>query len=130
MAAYKSSYLKSALIKHVMGVTTWTKPTNVYLSLHTGDPTVGGGNEVSGGSGPYARKALGAILAAESGGQIATNTDINFTGMPGVTVTHWGLYDASTGGNLLYYGQLDLAEVITAGNTFTVKAGNATFAEA
>lgn len=128
MAAFKSAYLKSAIIKHILGITTWTKPTNVYLSLHTGDPS-GGGNEVSGGAGPYARQALGAKFAAESGGQVATNAAVNFAGMPGVTVTHWGLWDAASGGNLLYYGSLDLAEVVTAGATFTLASGNVSFAE-
>lgn len=128
MAAFKSSYLKTKVIKHIMGVAAFTMPTNTYLALFTGDPTAAGtGPEVTGGS--YARKAMLANLGAESGGQIATNAALNFTGMPACTVTHWGLFDASSGGNLLYYGSLDLAEVVTGGATFTIASGNATFAE-
>lgn len=128
MAAQKSSYLKTKAIKHILGIASFTMPTNVYLALFTGDPTAAGtGPEVSGGS--YARKVLGSSFAAESGGSVATNADVVFSSMPTCSVTHWGLFDASTSGNLLYYGQFEVASALTSGDSFTIASGNATFSE-
>lgn len=126
MAAFKSAYLKSKVIKHVMGVASFTMPSNCYLALFTADPSAGGA-EVTGGS--YVRKSLASSLAAESGGSITTNADVNFTSMPATTVTHWAIFDASTSGNMLYYGNLDIPAVLLAGNTFTLKSGNGIFSE-
>ena len=127
MAAFKSAYLKSKAIKHIMGVASFTMPAGCYLALFTGDPSAGGA-EVTGGS--YVRKSLAASLAAEANGSIATNADVNFTSMPASTVTYWAIFDASTSGNMLYYGNLDIPAVLLAGNTFTLKSGNGIFSEA
>lgn len=100
-----SDYAENKVVDHILGTgTPWSMPT-VYVSLHTAAPTEDGvtSNEVTGGW--YARQqpATGWNAATTSG---ATNngaiTWSTITGS-GVTVTHVGLYDALTGGNLLWY---------------------------
>ena len=126
MASKKSNYLKSNIVKHVKGEASYTMPTTLYLALYTTDPTVAdAGTEVTGGS--YVRKAIS--FAAGSGGSAASNAAINFTSMPTTNVSHWGIRDASSGGNLLYFGNFDIVQAITSGQTFTINSGNVVITE-
>lgn len=67
-----------------------------YVSLHTADPGTSGASEVSGGTPAYARKAVS--WAAASGGSVASSASITFDVPAGVTITHFGLWTASTAG--------------------------------
>ncbi|MCK6480198.1 MAG: hypothetical protein HUU06_11100 [Planctomycetaceae bacterium] len=73
-----------------------------YVSLHTADPGETGVNEVGGGS--YARQA--ASFGAAASGQVQNDANIDFTGMPAVTVVGFGIWDALSGGNCLWTGWL------------------------
>lgn len=123
--AEMSNYLENALINATLRATTFTSPATVYVSLHTADPTdAGSGTEVSGGS--YARQS--ASFAAPSNGASATNADITFpqaTGNWG-TVTHIGIWDASTIGNLYYHTALDASKTIDTGDVFKIASGSLT----
>lgn len=123
--AEMSNYLENALINATLRATTFTSPATVYVSLHTADPTdAGSGTEVSGGS--YARQS--ATFASPSNGASATNADITFpqaTGNWG-TVTHIGIWDASTSGNLYYHTALDASKAIDTGDIFKIASGSLT----
>lgn len=123
--AEMSNYLENALINATLRATTFTSPATVYVSLHTADPTdAGSGTEVSGGS--YARKS--ASFAAPSNGASATNADITFdqaTGNWG-TITHIGIWDALTTGNLLYHTPLTTSKTIDTGDIFKIASGSLT----
>ena len=115
--AAMSNYLENALINATLRNTTYTSPSVVYAGLFTSDPTdAGSGTEVSGGS--YARKS--ATFGAPSDGVSTISSAIEFdqaTGSWG-TVTHFGIYDASTSGNLLYHGALTASKAIDTGDVF------------
>ena len=118
-----SNYLENALINATLRATSFTSPSNVYVGLFTSDPTdAGSGTEVSGGA--YARKE--ATFAAPSNGTSATSADITFdqATLDWGTVTHFGIFDASTSGNLLYHGALSSSKVIEAGDIFKIASGN------
>lgn len=123
--AEMSNYLENALINATLRATTFTSPATVYVSLHTADPTdAGTGTEVSGGS--YARKS--ASFAAPSNGASATDADITFdqaTGNWG-TITHIGIWDALTTGNLLYHTPLTTSKTIDTGDIFKIASGSLT----
>lgn len=123
--AEMANYLEDALINATLRATTFTSPATVYVSLHTADPTdAGTGTEVSGGS--YARQS--ASFAAPSNGASATDADITFpqaTGNWG-TVTHIGIWDASTSGNLYYHTALDASKTIDTGDVFKIASGSLT----
>jgi hypothetical protein len=120
-----SDYLENALINATLRNTTYTSPADVYVGLFTTDPTDdGSGTEVSGGS--YARTI--ATFAAPSNGSSSTNADVQFpqaTGNWG-TITHFGIFDAATTGNLLYHGILTAAKTIETGDVFKIASGNLT----
>lgn len=102
-------------------------PANLYVGLLTAAPSdVGGGTEVSGGS--YARVPVASALTAwagtqsagsttassGTGGQTSNNAAITFpapTASWGV-VTHFGVYDAATVGNLLFWVALTAPKTI------------------
>lgn len=126
MLAVKSAYLKNKIIKHVLGEASYTMPTNVYLALYTTNPTENDtGTESTGGS--YARQQLS--FANAVGGTKTSNTSETFSSMPASTVTHWGVRDASSGGNLLYFGAFDLPIVLTAGNNLPIASGDIVIGE-
>lgn len=120
-----SNYLENALINGTLRGTTYTAPTTVYVALFTSDPTdAGTGTQVSGGS--YARQSV--TFAAPSNGASASNADVTFpqaTANWG-TVGWIGIYDALTGGNLLYHTALDSAKTIETGDIFKIASGSLT----
>ena len=121
--AEMSNYLENALINATLRNTSYTSPTTVYVSLFTSDPTdAGTGTEVSGGS--YARTAV--TFGAPSNGVSTNSADVTFptaTGSWG-TVTHIGIHDALTTGNLLYHTALDTSKTIGSGDIFKITTGN------
>jgi hypothetical protein len=121
--AEMSNYLENALINVTLRATSYTAPTTVYVALYTTDPTdADTGTEVSGGS--YARTAV--TFAAPSNGVTTNSADVTFptcTASWG-TVTHIGLRDASTSGNLLYHTPLDASKTIDLGDIFKITTGN------
>jgi hypothetical protein len=121
--AEMSNYLENAMINAVLRATTYTSPANVYVALFTSDPTdAGSGTEVSGGS--YQRTA--ATFGSPSNGVTTNSGAITFptaTGSWG-TVTHIGIMDASTSGNLLFHTALDTSKSVSSGDIFTISTGN------
>ena len=117
-----SNYLENAIINATLRATTFTSPSTIYVSLHTADPTdAGTGTEVSGGS--YARKTV--TFGAPSNGVTSSNADVTFdtaTANWG-TITHIGLWDALTTGNLLYHTALDIPKVIDTNDIFKINSG-------
>lgn len=124
-----SDYLENALINHIFRNTDFSRPANIYVALFTAAPSdAGGGTEVSGGS--YARVAVqtGASSAwdAASGGATANTGVITFATATANwgTVTHIGLFDASTSGNLLLHGALTASKTVNSGDIFRINAGD------
>lgn len=95
----------------IAAVSTW-------VSLHTGDPSTTGANEVSGGSPAYARKQ--ATWNAASGGARTLQADLTFD-VPACTVAWVGLWDSATTGN--FRGKHDVTdEVFASQGNYVVRA--------
>lgn len=112
--AGKSDYLENAVLNAVFNNTSLAV-TTPYVGLYTAAPTdAGGGTEVSGGS--YAR--VSASFGAASGGAISNDAAVTFASPTADwgTVTHFGIFDASSAGNLLYWGALDTSRNILNGD--------------
>lgn len=129
MTDAKTDYLENAILDHVLRNTTYTSPASIYIGLFTTMPSDDGtgGVEVSGGS--YARQLV--AFNAASGGSTANTALVTFptaTASWG-TVLGVGLFDASTGGNLLYYGTLTTSKAVGTGDTISFSAGALTVAE-
>lgn len=122
-----SDYLENEVLDHVLGNGAYTPATTLYLGLFTADTGLEGNSpsaEVSGGS--YVRKAV--TFAAASSGSAATNATVTFdtaTANWG-TITHVAVMDASTAGNVLFWGAVTASKTIETGDTFQVSSGNLT----
>jgi hypothetical protein len=108
-----SDYLEGKLIDHIFRTASYTKPTGLWVGLFTAAPTdAGGGTEVTGGN--YSRAVVGApadaTWAAPSGNNGTTNnSNIVTFPVPNASwglITHWAIFDALSGGNILFYGAL------------------------
>lgn len=115
MAGSKSDAWEVEVLKMATGQATsiiTTTPITPYLALFTGTLSADTpGSEATGGG--YARiSTAGKWDAPTSGaGSVTNSTAISlaaFTGSVsgGAPFTHFGLFDALTGGNPLYYGDL------------------------
>jgi hypothetical protein len=122
-----SNYLEAALLNHVFRGIAMSSPATVYVALYTSDPTdADTGAEVDDDGTAYAREAV--AFGAPSSGVIANTADIEWAEATGSwgTVTHVGIRDADTGGNLLAHGQLLVAKTVGVGTIFKIKAGDLT----
>ena len=125
-----SDYVENQILNCYLNQTNITAPTAIYVGLHTADPTdAGTGTEVSGNG--YARVAITDKFgtASGTGGSLSSNADITgFTASGGNwgTVSHIGIYDASTSGNLLFHTALDSSATVNDGDSFQISSGNLT----
>jgi len=137
--AAMSNFLENKIIDQIFRGQAYSFPSTLYVGLFTTGPSdTGGGTEVSGGD--YARASVAASLAnfagtqgagttsASSGdtGTTSNNASITFV-TPGATwgtVSAFGVFDAATGGNLLFYGTLSISKTINQGDTVTFPAAS------
>jgi len=107
----------------LLGTGSWAAPAQVYVGLYTSAPSdAGGGTEVSGGS--YARQAVD--FDAASGGATNPDADVEFPAATASwgTVTHVGIFDAITSGNLLMWGALSASKAVGNGDQLVIPAAN------
>lgn len=121
-----SDYAENLLLDWLMTTGTATRPTAWYLALFTSSPgDDASGSEVSGNA--YAREAV--TFDAASGGSTANDGLITFGPASGGnwgTITHFGIFDAATNGNLLWHGALSASRVVNDGDSIQVPVGNLT----
>jgi hypothetical protein len=134
-----SDFLENKLIDQLFRGQTAPTTTTLYVGLLTSAPSdSGGGTEVSGGS--YARVAVTSSLAnwagtqsagssvasSGTGGQTSNNVAITFATPSATwgTVTHFAIYDAASGGNLLFWGALTISKTINQADTVTFPAAS------
>lgn len=129
-----SDYLENALLDAILRGVTFTSPSSTYLSLHTSAGATEStadwaATELTGAAVNYARKqALTSEWTAASGGASSTNASLAFAaaGSNWGTITHLGIWDASSGGNLLFYVALPASRIINNGDVATITSGNLT----
>lgn len=121
-----TNYLEGKLLDHICGLASYTAPATLYLCKFTAmaDGEVPTFTEVAGGS--YARAALtnDGSLFTRTGTVIKNDGIIPFAAAsaPWGSLTHWGLADHPTAGNLLIYGELTDPISVLMGATYRVAA--------
>lgn len=120
-----SDYLELKFLDHFTGTASTSAPSAVYLGLSTASlADDASGTELSGNN--YTRKAI--TFASASGGSIASNSAVEFNSATGSwgTVSHWGIWDASSSGNLLFHGAFTASKAIASGDILKVASGSLT----
>jgi|TARA_B110000977_G_scaffold103700_1_gene135447 hypothetical protein len=117
-----TNFLETEILDHVFAGAAYTAPSQHYLGLFTAAPgEAGGGTELSGSA--YARQT---VDFATSGATTSNDAAIEFptaTGSWG-TVTHVGVFDAVSSGNLMAYATLSSSKAIATGDVFRVPTGD------
>lgn len=115
-----SDYLEAELLDHIFNNSAYSKPATVYLGLSTADPTddASGLAEPSGNG--YVRKAI--TFSAAATRAIVQNGDVTFDEASGAwgTISHYGIFDAETSGNMMAHGALSASKSVVSGNTPSV----------
>ena len=117
-----TNFLETEILDHVFAGAAYTAPSTLYLGLFTAAPgEAGGGTELSGSV--YVRKA---ITFTTSGDTTSNNAAVEFPTATGswATVTHVGVFDASTSGNLMVYATLSASKAVASGDVFRVPSGD------
>jgi hypothetical protein len=124
-----SDYAELKVLDHLLGTATFTKPSAVYIG-HAGQSLAddGSGTETSGNN--YARQAI--TFAAASSGSAASNSTVNFPAASGSqgAITHFGIFDAASSGNLLAHGAFDSSKTIATGDILRINSGSITITAA
>ena len=109
-----SNTFETTTLKWLLTTDSVTRPTAWYVALYTAAPSdAGGGTEVSGGS--YARKAATFTVTGDTASNSAAVEFDAATASWG-TVTHAGIFDASSGCNLIAYASLTASKLIDSGD--------------
>jgi len=119
-----TDYSEDLVLDWLLTAGAATRPTAWYVALYTVAPTdTGGGTEVSGGS--YTREAITFSVSGTSPATATNSADIEFpeaTANWG-TVVAAGVFDASTGGNLLAYSNLTTSKAVSTGDVLRFNTG-------
>ena len=120
-----SNHWENEILDHLFGKGTYTPPT-IYVGLSTADPGDDGSGLAEPSGGAYARVATtGSDWNAAGGGALDNANAIEFSEATASwgTITHFALFDAATGGNMLAHGSLTASKTISSGDTASVAAG-------
>ena len=129
MASVLSTYLGNKVLRWALGTAMISAPANCYLALFDGDPK-GGGSEVTTTIRAGGRLALDFETVADNGTTVtlATDADTDFgTSAGDASVSHVGVFDASSSGNLLASKALSSVQNVQTGAPVKVLSGDLEF---
>jgi len=119
-----SNTFETHVLNYVFTSTSVTRPTAWYLALFTSNPAEdASGTEVSTSGTAYARQSATFTVSGNTASNSAAIEFPTATASFG-TVSHVGVFDASTGGNLIAYSALDTSKAISTGDVFRVPSGD------
>ena len=137
--AAMSDYLENKLIDQIFRGQSAPVTTTLYVGLFTSTPSDSAAGTEPSGNG-YARVSVTSGLTTWAGTQSTGSTDAS-SGASGTTsnngaitfpaptsnwgtVTHFGVFDAATSGNLLFHGALTVTKTINQDDTVAFPAGS------
>ncbi len=118
-----SDYLENEILDHILGTGSYTMPSSVYVGLSTSSfNDDNSGTELSGSG--YTRKV--ATFAAAASGTTSNNAAVEFPAATGSwgDVSHFGLFDASSSGNLLIHGAFSVSKTVSSGDILKIAVGD------
>jgi hypothetical protein len=128
--AHFSDYMEDKIVNAILRGQSLVAPSTIYVALFTSDPTdANTGLELADSN--YARvdAALGDAVStgwtAPSNGQTSNAKLLQFPPIADgtVTITHVGLFDAATGGNLLFHNALTSTKTLEIGDVLSYDIG-------
>lgn len=127
-----SNYLENALINAITRGVAFTSPAKTFVALHTSNPGETGNNEVNTTAYPAYRRQDASLGGDQADAWTPPNDGVvknanqmiyaMYDGAAPLTVTHFSVWDAQTGGNMLFYAPLTSPRTINNGDVFVVDA--------
>lgn len=126
-----SNHMAQAVINHFLRNISQTPPAALYLALFTGDPTDVTATALSQEivAGWYARQLIQFEAPSDAADVETANTNtctFNAVATATVTATNWGIFDASTNGNLMCSAAFDAPRVYNVDDVPKVLPGDIT----
>ena len=119
-----TNFLETKILDHVFAGAAYSAPGTHYLALFTAAPgETGGGTEVTTSGTAYARQSVAFTTTGNTTSNTAAVEYATATASFG-TVTHVGVFDAATAGNLMAYAALSSSKAIDSGDVFRVPTGD------
>lgn len=135
-----SNYTEQNVINALLRGVAFPLPTKTYIALHTADPGEDGASEVTTGAWPaYIRKpaegagSIGSGWSEPVNGVSKNAKQIVYPGFDSespATVTHWSVWDAESGGNMLMYAALQTSRTMNEGDVFVFDINSLTASQA
>jgi hypothetical protein len=125
--------VEQALLNHFLTDPAYTPPATMHIGLSSTTPTEAGANFTEPSGGAYARvstaaadwgAATGTAPATKSNTAVKTFPTATADWLAGVNLTHFGLFDAASAGNLLCWGALGTAKPVLNGDTASFAAAS------
>lgn len=118
-----SNTFETHVLQYVFTADSVTRPTAWYVGLFTADPTDtgSGATEITGNN--YSRVSA---TFSVSGNAATTSSAVEFSAATGSwgTISHIGIFDASSGGNLIAHSSLTASKAIASGDVFRIPTGD------
>jgi len=118
-----SNTFETHVLQYVFTTDSVTRPTAWYVGLFTADPTDtgSGATEITGNN--YSRVSA---TFSVSGATATTTAAVEFAAATGSwgTISHIGIFDASSGGNLIAHSALSASKAIGTGDVFRIPTGD------
>lgn len=129
-----STYTKNNILKALLQGTALPLPAGTYVSLHTADPGATGANEVTVGAFPaYVRRkaegagAMGTGWTTATAGSSSNTNQLTYpsnNGAGSVTVTHFAIWDALSGGNCINSAALTTSRTLAVSDILVFDVGS------
>lgn len=130
-----TNFLEQALLDHIFDDPAYTPPASIWVGITDTTPTEAGGNFTEHSGDGYARVLTDETdWSAAAGADPSTKTTISSTDFPTATadwrsaanMAFFGLFDASSGGNLLAFGAITTPKAVQNGDTAKFPIGDLT----
>ncbi len=121
-----SDYLEQHILNATLKGGDFPDISQAYLAVFIGDPTDAASGGAEGAWTNYARQAMS--FGTISGGAVNSSTQIQFPALVGsnVTISHIGIFDAASSGNMLYHTNLATSKTLTADDVLSFAVSGVT----
>jgi hypothetical protein len=120
MAVGLASGIANSILDALCRNVAWTQPAAFWVKLHIGDPGSAG---TANAAGETTRKQ--GTFSAASAGAITNSAELAWTNVSTTeTYSHVSFWSASTAGTFLGSDALEASKAVTAGDNFTILAGD------
>ena len=121
-----SDYLETQILNSTLKGGSFPTITTAYLAVFIGDPTDAASGGAEGSWTNYTRQAMS--FGTISGGAVNSSTQIQFPALVGsnVTISHIGIFDAATSGNMLYHTNLATSKTLPADDVLSFAVSGVT----